>query len=223
MTRRAWSWSGSPSILNDAAAIISDIRLARFPLSAWPLRQGPSAISWWCHAMARSLKGTPGLKNGTTGHCHGTVGFGITGKVPFAQFNTGYPANLLTGVSDSSSAEAGNSIITNFTIYSPPTIRGAWQLTRHADREISQTLPVSFICYSRLWIEETKELDVFVTEISWNLKGLVAIAIATAVRKKSLAAATPAIWFSEIPPHRERELDHCSRLRTPPHGIKSSK
>ena len=73
---------------------------------------------------------------------------------------------------------------------------------------------------SRLWIEETKELDVFVTEISWNLKGLVAIAIAiaiaTAVRKKSLAAAAPAIWFSKTPPGRERELDRCSRLPPPP-------
>jgi hypothetical protein len=33
-------------------------------------------------AMTRSLKGIPGLKNGTTGHCRGTVGFGMT----FAQF-----------------------------------------------------------------------------------------------------------------------------------------
>ncbi len=68
----------------------------------------------------------------------------------------------------------------------------------------------------RLWIEETKELDVFETEISWNLKGLVAIAIATAVRKKSLAVAAPAIWFSETPPRRERALDRCSGIETPP-------
>ncbi len=69
---------------------------------------------------------------------------------------------------------------------------------------------------ARLWIEETKELDVFETEISWNWKGLVAIAIATAVRKKSLAAAAAAIWFSETPPCRERALDRCSRIETPP-------
>jgi hypothetical protein len=48
------------------------------------------------------------------------------------------------------------------------------------------------------------------------MKGLVAIAIATAVRKKSLAAAEPAIRFSETPPRRERALDHCSRIETPP-------
>jgi hypothetical protein len=41
-----------------------------------------------------------------------------------------------------------------------------------------------FALKAKLWVEETKELDVFETEISWNLKGLVAIAIATAVRKK---------------------------------------
>jgi hypothetical protein len=51
----------------------------------------------------------------------------------------------------------------------------------------------------RLWIEETNELDVYETEVSWNLKVLVAIAIAIAVRKKSLAAAEPAIQFSETP------------------------
>ncbi len=72
----------------------------------------------------------------------------------------------------------------------------------------------------KLWIEETKELDVYETEFSWNLKGLVAIAIAIAidiaVRKKSLAAAEPAIQFSETPPCRERALDRCSRLETPP-------
>jgi hypothetical protein len=57
---------------------------------------------------------------------------------------------------------------------------------------------------ARLWIEETKELDMFETEISWNLKGLVAIAIPIAVMKKSLAAAEPAIQFSETP-HAENE------------------
>jgi hypothetical protein len=36
------------------------------------------------------------------------------------------------------------------------------------------------------------------------------------VRKKSLAAAAPAIWFSETPPRRERDLDRCSRFATPP-------
>jgi hypothetical protein len=69
---------------------------------------------------------------------------------------------------------------------------------------------------AKLWIEETNELDVFETEISWNLKGLVGIAIATAVRKKSLATVATAIWFSETPPRRERELDRCSRFATPP-------
>ncbi len=71
----------------------------------------------------------------------------------------------------------------------------------------------------RLWIEATNELDVFETEISWNLKGLVAIAIATAVRKKSLAAAEPAIRFSETP-HAENEPSiavRSSRL-PPPHS-----
>ncbi len=70
----------------------------------------------------------------------------------------------------------------------------------------------------KLWIEKTKELVVFVTEFSWYLKGLVAIVIATAVRKKSLAAVAPSVQFSETPPHRERELDRCSRIETPPHS-----
>jgi hypothetical protein len=65
--------------------------------------------------MASSLKGTPGLKNGTMGHCHGTVGFGMTGKVPSYSFMPGHPANLLSGVSDSSVAEAENKRITYFT------------------------------------------------------------------------------------------------------------
>ncbi len=46
------------------------------------------------------------------------------------------------------------------------------------------------------------------TEISLNLKGLVAVEIATAVREKSLAAVATEIWFFETPPpRRERELD----------------
>jgi hypothetical protein len=56
-------------------------------------------------------------------------------------------------------------------------------------------------------MEETNDLVEFETEISRNLKGLVAIEIATAVRKKSLAAVVTAIWFFETPPRRERELD----------------
>jgi hypothetical protein len=75
------------------------------------------------------------------------------------------------------------------------------------------------VLHPRLWIEETKELDVYETEFSWNLKGLVAIAIAIAVRKKSLAAAEPAIQFSETPPRRERALDRCSRIETPPPAL----
>ena len=38
-------------------------------------------------------------------------------------------------------------------------------------------------------------------------ESLVAIEIATAVRKKSLAAIATAIWFFETQPRRERELD----------------
>ncbi len=60
---------------------------------------------------------------------------------------------------------------------------------------------------ARLWIEETNDLVAIETEISLNLKGLVAIEIATAVRKNSLAAVATAIWFFETPPRRERELD----------------
>ncbi len=33
---------------------------------------------------------------------------------------------------------------------------------------------------------------------------------------KKVAAAAPAIWFSETPPRRERELDRCSSFATPP-------
>ncbi len=60
---------------------------------------------------------------------------------------------------------------------------------------------------ARLWIEETNDLVAIDTEISLNLKGLVAIKIATAVRKKNLAAVAIAIWFFETHPRRERELD----------------
>ncbi len=61
---------------------------------------------------------------------------------------------------------------------------------------------------ARLWIEETNDLVAIDTEISLNLKGLIAIEIATAVRKKSIAAFATAIWFFETPPpRRERELD----------------
>ncbi len=61
---------------------------------------------------------------------------------------------------------------------------------------------------ARLWIEETNGLVAIDTEISLNSKGFVAIEIATAVRKKSLAEAAITIWFFETPPpRRERELD----------------
>ncbi len=59
----------------------------------------------------------------------------------------------------------------------------------------------------KLWIEKTNDLVDIETEISRNLKGLVAIEIATAVRKKSLAGFETAIWFFETQPRRERELD----------------
>ncbi len=57
---------------------------------------------------------------------------------------------------------------------------------------------------SKLWIEKTNDLVDIETDISRNLKGLVAIEIATAV---SLAAVAIAIWFFETQPRRERELD----------------
>ncbi len=60
---------------------------------------------------------------------------------------------------------------------------------------------------SKLWIEKTNDLVDIETDISRNLKGLVAIKISTAVRKKSLAAVETAIWFFETQPRRERELD----------------
>ena len=59
----------------------------------------------------------------------------------------------------------------------------------------------------KLWIEKTNDLVDIETNISRNLKGLVAIKIATAVRKKSLAAVETAIWFFKTQPRRERELD----------------
>ncbi len=76
----------------------------------------------------------------------------------------------------------------------PDTIAGF--LRQHSDLQ------------TRLWIEETNDLVAIETDISLNLKGPVAIKIATAVRKKSLAAVAAAIWFFETPPPRqERELD----------------
>jgi hypothetical protein len=54
---------------------------------------------------------------------------------------------------------------------------------------------------------ETNDLVDIETDISQNLKGLVTIEIATAVRKKSLAAVSTAIWFFETQPRRERELN----------------
>ncbi len=69
---------------------------------------------------------------------------------------------------------------------------------------------------SKLLDEDTKELDVYETVFARNLKGLVAIAIAIAIRKKRHAAAEPAIQFSETPPRRERARERCSRLETPP-------
>ena len=59
----------------------------------------------------------------------------------------------------------------------------------------------------KLWIEKTNDLVDIETNISRNLKGLVAIKIATAVRKKSLAAVETAIWFFKTQPRREWELD----------------
>ncbi len=56
----------------------------------------------------------------------------------------------------------------------------------------------------KLWIEKTNDLVDIETEISRNLKGLVAIEIATAV---SLVGVAIAIWFFETQPRRERELD----------------
>ncbi len=57
---------------------------------------------------------------------------------------------------------------------------------------------------AKLWIEKTNDLVDIETDISRNLKGLVAIKIATAV---SLAGVETAIWFFETQPRRERELD----------------
>jgi len=60
---------------------------------------------------------------------------------------------------------------------------------------------------AKLWIEKTNDLVDIETEISRNLKGLGAIEIANAVRKKSLAGVETAIRFFETQPRRERELD----------------
>jgi hypothetical protein len=64
----------------------------------------------------------------------------------------------------------------------------------------------AFSC-ARLWIEKANVLVDIETEISRNLKGLGAIEIANAVRKKSLAGVETAIRFFETQPHREREPD----------------
>jgi hypothetical protein len=67
-------------------------------------------------------------------------------------------------------------------------------------------------CVSRIFIDsrelctvkavnrEDKRSRRYETDISRNLKGLVAIEIATAVSKKSLAAVAIAIWFFETQP-----------------------
>ncbi len=57
---------------------------------------------------------------------------------------------------------------------------------------------------SKLWIEKTNDLVDIETDISRNLKGLVAIEIATAV---SLAGVETAIWFSETQPRQEPDPD----------------
>jgi hypothetical protein len=66
-------------------------------------------------------------------------------------------------------------------------------------------LDVLFI--AKLWIEKTNVLVDIETEISRNLKGLGAIEIANAVRKKSFAGVETEIWFFETQPRREREPD----------------
>ncbi len=57
---------------------------------------------------------------------------------------------------------------------------------------------------AKLWIEKANDLVDIETDISRNLKGLVAIEIANAVRKKSLAGVETAIRFFETQPRRER-------------------
>ncbi len=59
----------------------------------------------------------------------------------------------------------------------------------------------------RLWIEKTNVLVDIETEISRNLKGLGAIEIANAVRKKSLAGVETAMRVFETQPRRERDPD----------------
>ncbi len=61
--------------------------------------------------------------------------------------------------------------------------------------------------YPKLWIEKANILVDIETDISRNLKGLVASEIANAVRKKSLAGVETAIRFFETQPRREREPD----------------
>ncbi len=60
---------------------------------------------------------------------------------------------------------------------------------------------------AKLWIEKTNDLVDIETDISRNLKGLVAIEIANAVRKKSLAGVETAIRFFETQPRQEQEPD----------------
>ena len=60
---------------------------------------------------------------------------------------------------------------------------------------------------AKLWIEKTNDLVDIETDISVNLKGLVAIEIANAVRKKSLAGVETAIRVFETQPRRERDPD----------------
>ncbi len=60
---------------------------------------------------------------------------------------------------------------------------------------------------AKLWIEKTNDLVDIETDISRNLKGLLAIEIANAVGKKSLAGVETAIRFFETQPRREREPD----------------
>ncbi len=83
-------------------------------------------------AVARSEKGTPGRRKGTMGHCHGTVGFGITGNVPSYNLIPGHPANLLSGASASSSALAGKRRMTNLTTMPrlPSDELESWQFMR---------------------------------------------------------------------------------------------
>ncbi len=64
--------------------------------------------------MASCANRTPGRTKGKIGHCHRTVGFGTTLKVPSYALTRGQPGSWLSGVSFSFSADAGNSRMTNF-------------------------------------------------------------------------------------------------------------